>query len=65
MTYYHVCLNCGCNLDPSEICNCKKEYQLENGEMKLNKRGGVVVGGYFAAAGGELSWSDDRSIRVG
>ena len=23
--YYHPCPNCGCNLDPGEICDCKKE----------------------------------------
>ena len=23
--YYHTCPDCGCNLDPGEICDCKKE----------------------------------------
>lgn len=24
-TYYRTCSECGCNLDPGEICDCKKE----------------------------------------
>ena len=24
-TYYHTCPDCGCNLDPGEICDCKNE----------------------------------------
>lgn len=25
MAYYNVCPDCGCNLDPSEKCDCKKQ----------------------------------------
>ena len=24
-TYYRTCPDCGCNLDPGEICDCKKD----------------------------------------
>lgn len=26
--YYHVCLECGANLDPGEQCDCTKEKAL-------------------------------------
>lgn len=26
-TYYRTCPDCGCNLDPGEICDCKKEFK--------------------------------------
>ena len=30
-TYYRTCPDCGCNLDPGEICDCKKELKpLDN-----------------------------------
>lgn len=25
MVYYNVCPDCGCNLDPGEKCDCRKE----------------------------------------
>lgn len=25
MSYYHACPECGLNLDPCEICDCRKE----------------------------------------
>lgn len=28
MAYYHVCPNCGCNLDPGETCDCKREPEV-------------------------------------
>ena len=27
-TYYRTCPDCGCNLDPGEICDCKKIWDL-------------------------------------
>lgn len=24
MSYFHTCPNCGANLDPGEICDCKR-----------------------------------------
>lgn len=27
MAYYRVCPECGCNLDPGEKCDCKKEKE--------------------------------------
>ena len=28
-TYYRTCPDCGCNLDPGEICDCKKEREFK------------------------------------
>lgn len=28
--YYHICPDCGANLDPGEKCDCKKEKALQN-----------------------------------
>lgn len=30
MPYYHECPDCGLNLDPGEICECRKEKAAEN-----------------------------------
>ena len=27
MAYYRVCPDCGCNLDPNEKCDCKREKE--------------------------------------
>ncbi len=27
MAYYRVCPNCGCNIDPGEICDCRTEKE--------------------------------------
>ena len=29
MSYYRTCPECGCNLDPGEICDCKKESEFK------------------------------------
>lgn len=29
MAYYNTCLNCGCNLDPGEKCDCENEKTKE------------------------------------
>lgn len=29
MAYYRVCSNCGCNIDPGEICDCRVEKRKE------------------------------------
>lgn len=29
MAYYNVCPDCGCNLDPGEKCDCKKEGEQQ------------------------------------
>lgn len=27
MAYYNVCPDCGCNLDPGERCDCRREEE--------------------------------------
>lgn len=29
MAYYNVCPDCGCNLDPGEKCDCRKEEEQQ------------------------------------
>ncbi|MCX4340005.1 MAG: hypothetical protein OSJ72_10210 [Lachnospiraceae bacterium] len=65
MAYYTVCPNCGCNLDPGETCDCKREQQPEQGEKEMIERGGEVFGGYFKRAGRAVSLYGDRAVRVG
>lgn len=60
MAYYHVCPNCGSNLDPGEHCNCQN-YKEENSR----KKGGEDFESHITAAGRILSRHNDRSIRVG
>lgn len=43
MPYYRVCPNCGSNLDPGEICDCKdqKEQTVEEAPAETF---GVIAG---------------------
>ena len=50
MAYYHVCPNCGSNLDPGEHCNCQN-YKEENSR----KKGGEDFESHITAAGRILS----------
>ena len=65
MAYYTVCPTCGCNLDPGETCDCKREKQPEPGEKETIERGGEAFGGYFKTAGRAVSLYGDRAVRVG
>ncbi len=29
MAYYRICPDCGCNLDPGEECDCRKERKRQ------------------------------------
>lgn len=35
--YYRTCPDCGCNLDPGEICDCKKEPTPEPGSYNFDR----------------------------
>lgn len=43
MAFYHTCLLCGCNLDPGERCDCRREKeQKENmltNAIRIDARG--------------------------
>ncbi len=34
MAYYRVCPNCGCSLDPGEMCDCRNERRKREDEVK-------------------------------
>lgn len=36
MAYYNVCPHCGCNLDPGEKCDCRKEDEKMRGFFNRN-----------------------------
>lgn len=36
MAFYHTCLICGCNLDPDEKCDCRKEELKKEQFFKKN-----------------------------
>ena len=43
MKYFITCPNCGCNLDPGEICDCIKETAandatIDSGKEWISKR---------------------------
>lgn len=38
MAYYHVCPNCGCNLDPGETCDCKREPEVTEETGKKGRK---------------------------
>lgn len=33
MAYYKICQDCGANLDPDEVCDCKKERWYVEGKL--------------------------------
>lgn len=41
MAYFNVCPSCGANLDPGEVCSCKKEMSApaatDNGHSKITQ----------------------------
>lgn len=66
MPYYNTCPDCGNNLDPGEICDCRYERE-EKRDTAAAAKGGVngYVGHRFEAGGGKLSWGRDNQLRVG
>ena len=62
MAYYHVCPNCGCNLDPGETCDCKREPEVTE---ETGKKGRITYGGHIKTAGRALPLYGDRAVRVG
>lgn len=62
MAYYHVCPKCGCNLDPGETCDCKRESEVKE---ETERKGRKIYGGHIKAAGRALPLYEDRSVRVG
>jgi len=46
MTYYNTCLNCGCNLDPGEKCDCEekraREQEFFSRYLKVDSRKGQM-----------------------
>ena len=65
MAYYHVCPDCGSNLDPGEICDCKSRGAEPEKRKDYEWRGGVKYGGHITAAGRKLSRYSDMAERVG
>lgn len=65
MAYYNVCPDCGSNLDPGEICECKRRTTEPEERNVYELRGDVNYGGHIAAAGGMLPRRSDRAARVG
>lgn len=36
MSYYRICPECGCSLDPGEVCDCReKEVELEEEKAEV------------------------------
>ncbi len=60
MAYFNICPECGCHLDPGEHCDCKEERERE----KRKNSGGELFAG-FTAAGGAVSWHDNRAVGMG
>lgn len=54
MPYYKVCPNCGCHLDPGEICDCKEQDGIE-------KTAAIAI----PLASGSLALADGRRIGYG
>lgn len=67
MAYYRVCPDCGSNLDPGEICDCKiqRMKQPEEAAAEWERKGGERHERRIAAAGRAVSRYADRAVRVG
>lgn len=62
MAYYHVCPDCGCNLDPGETCDCKRDPEARE---ETERKGRKVYGGRIKTTGRGLSLYGDRAVGVG
>ena len=65
MAYYHICPNCGSNLDPGETCDCSFGPEEKQNEADYTARGGESFGNIFEAAGREVPRGDYRLSGVG
>jgi len=46
MPYYHACPLCGCNLDPGEVCDCKREGSepgTDTGQQTKDREEGAAL----------------------
>lgn len=63
MPYYHVCPECGSNLDPGETCECILRRQAQ--EEKERSAKGDTDGSDIAAADRVLPRTEDGKRRMG
>lgn len=62
MAYYHVCPNCGSNLDPGETCDCERESKVKE---ETEGKDGKIYGGHIKATSRTLPLYEGRDVTAG